>query len=131
VIFLDTSAVYALADRDDRNHETAVRAFTSALQRQEEFLLHNYVIVESTALLHRRLGWGAARQFVQDAAAFRVTWVDETLHREAVRRWQRRRGRVSLVDQVSFLIMGHHGIRTFLGFDDDFTREGFKFWRAP
>lgn len=127
---MDTSAIYALADRDDTNHAAAVQRFEEALSLQEEWVLHNYIIVESAALLHRRLGWQAARRFVMDADGFQVVWVDDRVHRQAIRRWTERHGRISLVDQVSFLVMREQGIRDFLGFDDDFVREGFRLWKG-
>jgi len=51
VIFLDTSAVYALADKADPHHVAACTEFDLALRSGETFLLHNYILVESVALL--------------------------------------------------------------------------------
>ena len=51
MIFLDTSAIYALADRDDKNHQQAIRLFQEALTNRERFIVHNYILVESAALL--------------------------------------------------------------------------------
>ena len=56
MIFLDTSAIYALADRDDPNHSQAAAAFRRLLEDGEEALVHSYILVESAALLQRRLG---------------------------------------------------------------------------
>lgn len=68
MIFLDTSAIYALADVADPNHKRAKTNFQQALQSDEELLVHNYILVESTALLQNRLGLEQARRFVQDSA---------------------------------------------------------------
>jgi len=46
MIFLDTSAIYALADKADPNHANAYKKFDIALASEEIFLLHNYVLVE-------------------------------------------------------------------------------------
>jgi len=35
-----------------------VASFRSALDAGEDLLTHNYLLIESVALLHRRLGWG-------------------------------------------------------------------------
>jgi len=56
MIFLDTSGIFALADRDDAMHDRAIRMLKSAQNAREEILTHNYVLVESAALLQRRLG---------------------------------------------------------------------------
>ncbi len=125
VIFLDTSAAYALADANDVNHGKAVRAFARALDPENALLTHSYVLVESVALLSRRLGWLPALRFLQQVEAFRIRWVDETLHRAAAKRFAQRKGRVSLVYEVSFLVMREAGARHALCFDADFAREGF------
>ncbi len=125
VVFLDTSAIYALADRDDPNHPDAVRRFDGVLKASVPLLVHNYVILESTALLQRRLGWKAVRRFLTEVDSFQIRWVDETLHRAARARFVSRRRRVSLVDEVSFLVMREAQVRHVLAFDEDFAKEGF------
>jgi len=127
-VFLDTSAIYALANAADINHQRAVRCLRAALNAGEELLVHNYVLVESAALLHRRLGWAAASRFLREAPAFQIRWVDEALHRAAAARCLKRRGRASLVDEVSFLVMRDAGARYALAFDQDFVREGFPLY---
>ncbi|MBX6772113.1 MAG: hypothetical protein IRY83_10345 [Chloroflexi bacterium] len=42
MILLDTSAIYALADRGDPNHARAMALFQSALA-DEDLLVHSYV----------------------------------------------------------------------------------------
>lgn len=64
MIFLDTSAVYALADQDDPNHGEALMAFRRLLGDGEDILVHNYILVEAAALLQRRLGLDSALQFL-------------------------------------------------------------------
>ena len=92
----------------------------------EIFLTHNYVLVESLALLQHRLGI-AALKLARSSSAFDVVWVERPLHEEAARKLARARSRrVSFVDQVSFLVMRSKGIGTALAFDPDFEREGFQ-----
>ena len=80
MIFLDTSAIYARADIADPNHHIAIRRLQGILDRGEDLLTHNYVLVESIGLLQARLGLAAATKLARDAAAFIVDWVDEELH---------------------------------------------------
>lgn len=132
MIFLDTSAIYAMADAEDPHHRLATERFRGALEAGEEILTHNYVLVESMALIQRRLGLEAAIRLARDVQAFQVDWVDEATHEEAVRRLAREgKRRVSLVDEVSFLIMRRRGIRLALAFDPHFTAEGFRPYDAP
>jgi predicted nucleic acid-binding protein len=129
MIFLDTSAIYALADKADPNHTTAYKKFDLASKSGEIFLLHNYVLVESAALLQARLGLQSALLFLEDAQAFEVEWVDLDLQQEAVKELKKigKRG-ISLVDSTSFVVMRKRGIEKALAFDPDFEDQGFSFY---
>jgi predicted nucleic acid-binding protein len=131
MIFLDTSAIYALADQADPQHEQAKVRMQVALERGEEILTHNYVLVEAMALLQSRLGLEAALGLARDSRAFDIEWVDEATHGEAIRRLARvGKRRVSLVDQVSFLVMRRRGVRFAFAFDPDFEVEGFRLFES-
>jgi predicted nucleic acid-binding protein len=127
LIFVDTSAIYALADSADPRHVEAKRLLSSLVERSEILVTHNYILVESIALIQNRLGANAALKTAASADAFDVEWVDRNLHERAVLEFGRsaRRG-VSLVDQVSFLLMRARRIETAFAFDRDFVREGFR-----
>lgn len=131
MIFLDTSAIYALADRADLRHEHAKERFQALLDIGEGILTHNYVVVEAIALIQSRLGGAAALKLAHDCRAFDIEWVDEATHDEAVRRLGRLgRRQISFVDQVSFLVMRRRGVRTALAFDPDFEEEGFQLFHG-
>ena len=130
MIFLDTSAIYAWTDRADPQHEVAKARLKTILEDTETLVTHNYVLVEATALIQRRLGLTVARAFALDAAAFDIEWVDAALHGEALERWKRGRRELSLVDEVSFLVMRRRGIRAAFAFDPDFEREGFQVYEG-
>lgn len=129
MIFLDTSAIYALADKADSNHAEAYKKFDLALKAGEMFLVHNYVLVESAALLQARLGLQATLAFLKDARTFDTEWVDSTLHQEALRELEKigMRG-ISLVDCASFLVMKRRGVKKVLAFDTDFRDQGFTIY---
>src|SRR5262245_19430565 len=111
MIFLDTSAIYAWADRNDSNHQTAIRWLQGILDLGEELLTHNYIMVESISLLQARLGVSASAKLMKDSALFVIDWVDRDLHASGVREWQRSgKRRLSLVDQVSFLVMKRRNV---------------------
>lgn len=131
MIFLDTSAIYAWADAADPNHRAAVRRLAAILERGEELLTHNYVLLEAIALLHARLGVAAASKLAKDSALFAVEWVDEDLHAAGVGELERsKRRHVSLVDHISFLVMGRHDVGTAFAFDPDFTAAGFRLFEG-
>jgi predicted nucleic acid-binding protein len=126
VILLDTSVIYALADTRDVNHHQAAVRFEAALDEGETILVHNYVIVEATALLQNRLGLATALRFLEDTSNFHIHWVTAEDHRSAVMFVaERSRQGLSLVDCASFVVMRHYGVSQALAFDPDFEREGF------
>jgi predicted nucleic acid-binding protein len=126
VIFIDTSAIYALADKADPNHITAYGKFEDVLKSGEMFLLHNYILLESAALLQARLGLSPAILFLKDAKSFEVEWVDLDLHEEAEKELKRLGKRaISLVDCTSFIVMRRRGVQRAFAFDPDFKDQGF------
>lgn len=125
-VFVDTSAIYAFVDRDDRRHQEAVATFRR-LVGTEALLTHSYVLVETAALVLRRVGIEGARQLVVDVEpALDVVWVDAYVHRAATAAMLASGSRsISLVDWTSFAIMRTYGIDTAFAFDEDFERQGF------
>ena len=126
-ILVDTSALYALLDRDDANHADAERSFADLRRRASELVTHNYVLVEAAALVHRRLGPAATRALLEDLLLpVEVIWVDRDLHRRAESALlAAARRRLSLVDWTSFEVMRRLGVRSAFAFDRDFAAEGF------
>ncbi len=130
MIFLDTSAAYAAIDAADPNHREAAERLQAALQQRIPVLTHNYVVLESTALIQRRLGLHAALSFLKDTRILKIHWVTQNEHNEAVQLLERRGKRnLSLVDCMSFVVMKQYGITTALVYDSDFQAEGFNTWR--
>lgn len=131
MIFLDTSAIYAWADSADPNHAESVRRLQALLDRGEDLLTHNYVLVESMALLQARLGLRAAIKLGRDASMFIVDWVDDDLHAAGIGRLERSgRRHLSLVDHISFLVMTRRQVVTAFAFDPDFVSAGFTLFEA-
>ena len=127
MIFLDTSAIYAWTDAADPNHRPAVRYLQEIVERGDELLTHNYVLVESVALLQARLGVDAAIKLAGDSAAFTIEWVDDDVHASGIRALaQSKKRHLSLVDHISFLVMRRRRVATAFAFDSNFTAEGFQ-----
>jgi predicted nucleic acid-binding protein len=126
-LFVDTSALYALMDGDDPNHERAWTFWNEMAGAVSPAVTHNYVVLETCALVQRRLGIPALQDLV-DALLYPVStvFIDEELHRIAVSGVLNARIReVSLVDTVSFEVMRRLGIREAFAFDSHFGRYGF------
>lgn len=124
--FVDTSALYALLDEDDRNHRAAA-AWLAAADAADVLLSHSYVVVETAALVQRRLGPAAVRTlFDAFVPALSIVYVDDALHSRAVAAYLAGlRRRVSFVDWVSFQLMRDAGLERAFAFDSDFARERF------
>jgi uncharacterized protein len=126
-VFIDTSAFFAVLDADDANHAAAGRIWKSLIEQREELVCSNYILIESFALLQRRLGLEAARVFQSDVVGMlQVRWVDEPLHAAGVSALLTAgRRQLSLVDCVSFELMRRLGLTTAFAFDQDFVDQDF------
>jgi predicted nucleic acid-binding protein len=125
--FIDTSAFYALLDRDDRNHQKGKKAWMEMLAEPPILVTSNYVLVETFALLQSRLGLEAVRKFQEDVIPIvQVEFVTPEMHRAgtAALLSAGRRG-LSLVDCVSFEVMRDSGVKVAFAFDPHFKEQGF------
>lgn len=126
-VFADTSALYALLVGTEERHAEVVGAMNRLLASNRAIVTSNYVLLETTALLQRRVGLAAARDLDQAIVPLcHVRWVDEDIHQRALTRlWRTDRRGVSLVDCTSFELMEREGIRHALTLDADFAEAGF------
>jgi len=126
-LFIDTSAFYALLDKDDANHEKAKKAWTDLLGAEHTLVTSNYILVETFALLQNRLGMEAVRGFQDDLLPLiTVEFVSSGVHRSGIASLlSASRRSLSLVDCVSFEIMRSSGIKTVFAFDQHFKEQGF------
>jgi predicted nucleic acid-binding protein len=133
-VFVDTSALYAVLDRDDDRHADGARGWNDLLDRMAagtvDARTHGGVVIEVSALVQRRLGIDALRVLHHDVLpVLEVTWVDAELHRRAVSALlAAARREISLVDWTSFELMRDEGITLAFAFDDDFSQQGFTMW---
>lgn len=125
-LFVDTSGILALVDRDDPAHAGVVEAF--ALGRDQELLTHAYVVVETLAVARRRFGAAVAADIVDRVfPAMKVTPVDVELHATAMATFRDMiESSVSLVDRTSFALMRREEIDQAIALDADFRTAGFE-----
>lgn len=126
-VFMDTSGIYAVFDRDDANHAKAKAAWAHLLDGRTVLLTNNYVLLETIALLQHRIGLDAVRAFHDDVEPLLdVEWVSQEQHRAGLEAaLAAARKKLSLVDCVSFQTMRRHGVRTAFCFDAHFREHGF------
>ena len=63
IVFADTSALFALLVRDDRMHLKARKNFAWFAAQGVQLITSSYVLVETIALLQRRIGLPAVNDF--------------------------------------------------------------------
>ena len=131
-VFVDTSALLAFLDADDESHPEAVshwhRLLDGIAAGEFQGVTHYGVVVETSALVQRRLGMDALERLHGVLlGALAVEWVDEVLHgRATAAMLGARHRRVSLVDWTSFELIRTGAIHYALAFDSDFDDRGFR-----
>lgn len=123
-VLWDSSAILALLDADDADHDHAVAlAKRIAVQRRPSFVT-NYVEAEAHALLLRKLGRSLAREWLLAGGlpVVRALPQEEERAKEVIARYTDKDW--SLCDAISFAVMERRGVRTAFSFDVHFRQYG-------
>ncbi len=124
-ILVDTSAIYAFISQSDQFHTQSRETYSEILERGDRLYTTSYVLVEFTALIHRRLGFEPLRAFMESIhGVWETLWIGQSTHGQIWDRMKARGdGRLSLVDW-SVIVMAEETRSTIFTFDSDFVREG-------
>ncbi|MBI2895518.1 MAG: PIN domain-containing protein [Deltaproteobacteria bacterium] len=126
-IFVDTSAILAFLVANDAAHRRASRAFANLRRDRARLLTTSYVLVETYALLGRRLGAEWVRRFRESwEPLLEVVWVERRRHDAALDLLVEKGATFSLVDACSLMVMREHGLRRAFAFDAHFVAAGFE-----
>jgi len=127
VVFVDTSALYALMSQRDLNHKRAMAQWKQWVKSPVGFATSNYVIVEASSLIQNRLGMQALKEFnAVTLPLMDVYWISEEMHRRAIQILLNvNRRQLSLVDCSSFAVMNELGLNNAFAFDQHFAEQGF------
>jgi predicted nucleic acid-binding protein len=127
-VYIDTSAFLAVLNPRDLFHAAARESWMALLEGEATLVCSNYVLLETIALVQRRMGLEAVRAFVENVLpVVQVVWVSEADHEAGLQgllAFGHRR--VSLVDCVSFVQMRRLGLECVFCFDPHFTEQGFE-----
>jgi predicted nucleic acid-binding protein len=124
---LDTSAYYALTDRNEQTHGTA-RAIQQRLIRERwRLYTTNVILAETHALILHRLGYHIALRVLQEidrstTTIIRVTATDDQKARDLIATYDDKQ--FSLTDALSFVVMERLGIDHAFTFDRNFIQYG-------
>jgi predicted nucleic acid-binding protein len=123
-VLWDSSAILALLDADDADHERAFRVAQRLAAEGRPCFVTNYVEAEAHALLLRKLGRLIARQWLLTATlpVVRALPREEERAREILAShtdedW-------SLCDALSFAVLESRGASAAFSFDHHFARYG-------
>ena len=131
MIFVDTSAWYALKATDDGFHDDAVSFHDELMSgRQGSLVVTDYVLDETATLLMDRKGGNVAAGFLDEALAsksVRLIWVSPDLFHEAIKAFKNAGDRRwSFTDCTSFQLMHRLKISDAFAFDEHFSEAGFN-----
>ncbi len=122
---MDTSAIYAFVSPDDRFHDQSKEVYTELLERGDQLYTTSYVLVESSALIQRRLGFESLKAFIDSIqGVWEILWIYQSAHEQIWKRMMARGGsRLSLVDW-SVVVSAEKTRSTIFTSDSDFAQEG-------
>ena len=132
MIFIDTTVWVGASDSNDDFHSSsskiteAVRMGTLPLALTTDFILD-----ETVTILGKRKGVGAeratdvAKRILSSPRVFTV-FVDEIILTESLKHYPDYKGRLSLTDVCSVVIMQRYGLKEIFSHDSDFDHAGLR-----
>ena len=124
-VLIDTSALYAIFSDSDLFHLRASDAYQRLKDTNPELWVTSYTLVETVALLHRRLGFEVVSEFSGwSHSNLQVIWIDSRAHTAAWERYMAERGRgLSFVDWTT-AVASREMDATVFTFDGGFASKG-------
>ncbi len=122
-VFVDTSALLTLFDKEDERREEALRTWRQLVRGStigtRDLVTHHAVVTESSAVLARRFGFEVQRDLFEEILpVIRIVWITEELHERARAAFlAESRKKLSLVDCLSFEVMRSERIRHAFAYD--------------
>jgi uncharacterized protein len=131
MIFVDTSAWYALEVEDDVNHQAACKFLPQlASGKRGVSIITDYILDETLTLLRSRRGLASAIAFidkVNKSKSIRIFWINEDLFEKALSIFQKsERKSWSFTDCTSFALMRELAVSETFSFDNHFREAGLQ-----
>ena len=125
-VLIDTSVLYAIYSAEDLFHLRASDGYRRLANTNQELWTTSYVLVETAALMHRRLGFEVVAEFSNwlKEPGVNVRWVDSSMHEAAWNQFMAEQGRgLSFVDWTIALASREMSAPVFT-FDGGFANQG-------
>ncbi len=134
-VLVDSSGLYALADRRDFSHARAEKCVAKLLDSGAGLILTDYILDEACTLAKVRAGGNAALRLldiVERSRAFQMFWVGIERF-EAAKAFFRKYADhgYSFTDCTSFVLMQERRLRDALTTDRHFAEAGFRILLKP
>lgn len=125
-VFVDTSALYALVNKADQDHTSALRCIEDISQNHLPVLISNFIFDEIYTLLLTKMGRTIATEFGE---RLREEWIIESVSFEDEEiAWniitKNADKNYSYTDATSFAIMKRLGLTTAFTYDHHFSQHG-------
>ena len=129
MIFVDTGAWVAIADKNDQYAKEASHQYTSLILRKERLITSNLVLVETYNLLSQTLGASATIKFGNILDSTNLIRIETITEIDWDRGWKILEKyddkKFSFTDCTSFALMERLKIKTAFSFDVHFIQYGF------
>ena len=105
-VVVDTSAFYALVSETDEFHASATSIFEDIMDRDQSLWTTSYALIETIALVHRRLGFDTLSQTLTlIESRVQIYWIGDPLHSMALQEFVAAGGSgLSLVDRTVVML---------------------------
>lgn len=123
-VLWDSSAVLALLDADDSDHQQATAVAERVASERRPSFVTNYIEAEAHALLLRKLGRAIAHEWLLAGGLPVLRAVPEEEERAKAILASHRDKDWSLCDAISFAVLEARGARTAFTFDHHFRQYG-------
>ena len=128
LVFVDTSAHFALANSKDIDHENAQKFFEQLSQESTVLYVSNFIIVETYTLMLRKISRNKAINYIENL--IKTSEIEPIKERDEKRTWEIilkfKDKDFSDTDATSFALMERLGFFEAFTFDDHFEQYGFR-----
>jgi len=131
-LFVDTSAWYALNDRDDQYQKQAVEKLSRIKSERVELITSDYIFDESVTLISLRVGHSKAVTFgdaIMKSRVASMVLVSDDVRLAAFELFRKYADKdLSFTDCTSFALMKRLKLKKAFTFDSHFQQVGLEMW---
>ncbi len=129
-VFVDTSALVALFDRKDKNHQRAKAVLERIRASKTEMVITDYIFDECITTVLFAKGHQTAvaiGEFILSSKILKMIWLNDNIKLNAWAYFKKHSDKTfSFTDCTSFVFMKEMHIVRYFSFDSDFRQAGFS-----